>query len=69
LLDPYGEYKLNYNEGYTLKLNIKDKFNLDGFDLVVRNPPYNNRLFFKFSIFLLEITNRLLFVIPSNFIG
>jgi len=41
LLDPYNEYKLNYNEGDTLKLNIKEKWKLEGFDAVIGNPPYN----------------------------
>ena len=40
LLDPFGKYKLNYNEGDTLILNIKEKWGIDGFDAVVGNPPY-----------------------------
>jgi hypothetical protein len=40
LLDPYGIYGLNYNEGDTLKLDIKKKWGINGFDLVVGNPPY-----------------------------
>jgi hypothetical protein len=40
LIDPYNEYKLNYNEGNTLELDIKQKWNIDGFHLVVGNPPY-----------------------------
>ena len=42
LLDPYNEYKLNYNEGNTLKLNIKEKWDIEGFDAVIGNPPYND---------------------------
>jgi hypothetical protein len=42
LLDPYNKYNLNANEGDTLKLNIKEKWDLDGFDLVIGNPPYND---------------------------
>ena len=43
LLDPYGEYKLNYNQGNTLELDIKEKWRIEkGFDLVVGNPPYNS---------------------------
>jgi hypothetical protein len=41
LLDPYNEYKLNYNQGNTLEINIKEKWELDGFDAVIGNPPYN----------------------------
>jgi hypothetical protein len=40
LLDPYNEYKLNYNEGDTLKLDIKQKWNIKNFDAVIGNPPY-----------------------------
>jgi type I restriction-modification system DNA methylase subunit len=42
LLDPYNEYKLNYNEGDTLKLDIKQKWNIKNFDAVIGNPPYND---------------------------
>ena len=35
LIDPYNEYKLNYNEGDTLKLNIKEKWGIEGFDAVI----------------------------------
>lgn len=42
LIDPYNEYKLNYNEGNTLELDIKEKWELDGFDADIGNPPYQN---------------------------
>ena len=42
LIDPYNEYKLNYNEGNTLELNIKEKWGVDGFDAVIGNPPYQS---------------------------
>jgi len=42
LLDPENKYKLNYNEGNTLELDIKVKWNLEGFDAVIGNPPYND---------------------------
>jgi type I restriction-modification system DNA methylase subunit len=42
LIDPYNEYKLNYNEGDTLELNIQDKWSIEGFDAVIGNPPYNS---------------------------
>ena len=42
LIDPYNEYKLNYNEGDTLELNIQKKWKIDGFSAVIGNPPYQN---------------------------
>lgn len=42
LLDPKGEYKLNYNKGDTLKLDISKKWGIEGFSAVIGNPPYNN---------------------------
>ncbi len=42
LIDPYNKYNLHYNEGDTLDLDIKDKWNIDGFDSVIGNPPYNS---------------------------
>lgn len=41
LVDPYNEYKLNYNEGDTLTLNIQEKWKISGFEAVIGNPPYN----------------------------
>ena len=42
LIDPYTEYKLNYNIGNTLELDIKLKWNIEGFNAVIGNPPYNS---------------------------
>tara|TARA_R110000764_G_scaffold239045_1_gene337329 strand:- start:60 stop:1346 length:1287 start_codon:yes stop_codon:yes gene_type:complete len=42
LIDPNNEYNLNYNEGNTLELDIKEKWNIEGFDAVIGNPPYND---------------------------
>ena len=42
LIDPNNMYKLNFNEGDTLKLDIKEKWKLDGFNAVIGNPPYNS---------------------------
>jgi len=42
LIDPYNEYNLNYNEGNTLELDIKEKWGIEGFDAVIGNPPYND---------------------------
>ena len=42
LIDPCNEYNLNYNDGNTLELDIKEKWDIDGFDAVIGNPPYQN---------------------------
>jgi hypothetical protein len=42
LLDPKNIYKLNYNIGNTLVLDIQKKWNLNGFDAVIGNPPYQS---------------------------
>ena len=72
LIDPYNEYKLNYNEGNTLELDIKEKWEIEGFDAVIGNPPYqssnNNKgsgntlwnLFVEKSLTLWLIENGLL---------
>ena len=78
LIDPYNEYKLNYNEGNTLELDIKEKWDIDGFDAVIGNPPYNSsgntgtgntiwQDFTKISLNnLLKNNGYLLFVHPSG---
>ena len=78
LLDPNNKYKLNYNEGDTLKIDIKEKWGLDGFDAVIGNPPYqapsnstkNSKILW--DLFVIESLNiwllkngYLLFVHPS----
>ena len=42
LLDRLDEYKLNYYIGNTLELDINKEFNINQFDLVIGNPPYND---------------------------
>lgn len=76
LLDPNNKYKLNYNEGNTLELDIKEKWGLEGFDAVIGNPPYeicgasgDNKgylLFTKFSINIIKKGYYLLFITPPN---
>lgn len=74
LLDPFIEYKLNYHEGNTLELDIKDKWDLDlGETVVIGNPPYSTNpslpnttpLYDKFIKKYLE-ARYLLFVVPSR---
>lgn len=77
LIDPYNEYKLNYNEGNTLELDIKEKWNIEGFDAVIGNPPYQLQvgprksqpiwnLFTKKYLDNLSENGYLLFVHPSG---
>ncbi len=74
LLDPYGEYELNYNEGDTLKLNIKKRWGFERFDLVVGNPPYSTDpskqnakpIYNLFIERLIDECRMLLFVTPSR---
>ena len=76
LVDPYNEYDLNYNEGDTLKLDIKQKWDIDGFNAVIGNPPYttsqeyNSRsstpLYNQFCDKFINNCDKLVFVIPSR---
>lgn len=77
LIDPYNEYKLNYNEGNTLELDIKEKWGIYGFDAIIGNPPYqppsNNKKggksiwdeFVKYSLKNLKVKGLLLYVHPA----
>ena len=82
LLDPYNEYynddNVNYYEGDTLKLNIKEEWGVEGFDAVIGNPPYSTDpskqntkpIYNLFVEKFIETTKYLLFVIPSRwFVG
>ena len=40
LFNPEGKYELNIYCGDSLKLDIKKKWNIDGFDIIIGNPPY-----------------------------
>jgi len=69
-----GEYKLNLYCGDSLKLDIQKEWNIDKFDIIVGNPPYNtgfneagsSPLYNKFIEYYLNKTYLLLFVIPSR---
>ena len=84
LIDPYNEYKYNFNEGNTLELDIKEKWNINGFDAIIGNPPYQavsengtskgggNNLYTKFIYYadknLLQ-NGYLLFINPPTYFG
>ena len=70
-------YNLNYNEGDTLEINIKEKWDIGGFDAVIGNPPYQVQvgprksqpiwnLFTKKYLDNLSENGYLLFVHPSG---
>lgn len=42
LIDPYNDYDLNFHEGNTLELDIREKWDINGFDAVIGNPPFNS---------------------------
>ena len=76
LVNPYNEHKINYNDGNTLELDIKAKWDIDGFDAVIGNPPYesqkatgDNKLyldFISYSIKSIYDNSLLLFIVPTN---
>ena len=74
ILDPTNKYKLNYNEGNTLELDIKEKWDIDGFDIIIGNPPYNarggtgtgNTIWQHFVKKYIKKTRYLCFVHPSG---
>jgi hypothetical protein len=66
IFDISNEYKLNIYEGDSLKLNIKNEWGINDFDVIVGNPPYNassknasgNTVWQKFVKFLLTILKK-----------
>lgn len=84
LIDPYNEYKINYNEGNTLELDIKEKWDIDGFDAFIGNPPYQavsengvskgggNNLYTKFIYYADKNLNQngyILYINPPTYFG
>jgi hypothetical protein len=79
LINPTGKYNLNYHEGNTLEIDIKEKWGLDGFDAVIGNPPYekqnatgDNKLYLEFLQYSLNILKKdkfLLFITPPNILN
>ena len=76
IFDINNDYKLNIHCGDGLKLDIKKKWNLDGFDIIIGNPPYNKdntgtgnsiwQFFVKKNIDDLNKKGYLVFVHPST---
>jgi hypothetical protein len=44
LIDPFNQYNLNYYIGDTLKLNIQEIWNIDGFNIILVNPPFQIKI-------------------------
>ena len=44
LFDSENQYKMNFNKGDYLTLDIKETFGVDKFDLICMNPPYQEEL-------------------------
>jgi site-specific DNA-methyltransferase (adenine-specific) len=69
-----NDYKLNLYEGDTLNINLKKIFNVEKFDIIIGNPPYNEELkktgakplYNKFIEFYIDKCNMLSFVVPSR---
>ena len=76
LIDPYNQYRLNIHEGNTLEINIQKTWNIDGFDAIIGNPPYQNKnggsngtFWDKFVSFAIENTKQngyICYVHPSG---
>ena len=74
IFDINNEYKLNLYNGDSLKLDIKKEWNIDKFDIIIGNPPYNEELtsvgakplYNKFIEYYIDKTNMLSFIIPSR---
>ena len=71
-----NKYKLNLYEGDTLKINIFKEFNINKFDIIIGNPPYNEQfndnnnaaspLYHTFIEFYLNKCSILSFIVPNK---
>ena len=74
-----NEYKLNLYEGDTLNIKINEVFNINKFDIIIGNPPYNEELktkqgsstalYNKFIEYYMNKCNLLSFIVPSRWFG
>ena len=83
ILSNKGEFKINYHHGNTLELDIKATWGIDGFDLYVCNPPYednsaekrkalNHNLwseFLNWSYDRLNDNGKLLYITPTSWMS
>lgn len=70
-----NEYKFNLYEGNSLTLDIKKVFKIDTFDVIVGNPPYNEKsnkrgelppIYNKFIEYYINKCNYMTFIVPSR---
>ena len=69
-----NKYSLNLYEGDTLNINLKEIFKIDKFDIIIGNPPYNEKLsnvgakplYNKFIEYYVDKCKILSFITPSR---
>ena len=76
IFDIENKYKLNIHTGDFLEFNSTEIFNIDKFDIIIGNPPYqdsnasgDNKLYLEFTkicIGMLHSNRYLLFITPRN---
>lgn len=75
LFDPENKYKMNFNRGDYLKLDIKETFGVDKFDLICMNSPYqennseNNRSKPLYNLFIekaIKESDKVISINPSR---
>lgn len=78
LIDPLNQYKLNYVIEDSLKIDMKKTWDVQTFDAIISNPPYNLNqtqkgnipIYNLFVEYFIDKCDYLLFVIPSRwFVG
>ena len=81
LLDPLGVYNLNWFEGDTLKLDVRQHWNVEHFNAVIGNPPYQEEfknlklggparpLYHIFTTMAINMSQYVLFIIPSRWMA